>query len=191
MESLRRQPADVVDRQALVDRGLSPHAAYPVLGALRYLGVIDESGRVLPPIDVFLTDDLPGRRALVESAFADVLRDVTFPVEDREIVDRLLIDKHGVAAGVAPFCSTFFLWLAAESGLPVSDLTRNRRGRPPAHLALVSETARRAILANLAGLAPSDSTRGDGRLALDAAAAADAAPPPAARPRPSESAQTG
>jgi hypothetical protein len=145
LEALRRNPADVIDRQALVDRGLSPHAAYPVLGALRFLGLVDDDGRLLPTIDVFLSDDLPGRRALVEAAYADVLRDVPFPVDERETVDKLLVERHGVAPGVAPFCSTFFLWLAAESGMPVADLGRHRRGRPPAHLASLSEAAREAM----------------------------------------------
>ena len=150
LEALRTNPADVIDRQALVDRGLSPHAAYPVLGALRFLGLVDDDGRVLPTIDVFLRDDLPGRRALVEGAYAEVLKDVTFPVDERETVDRLLVERHGVAPGVAPFCSTFFLWLAAESGMPVADVARNRRGRPPAHLASLSEAARRAMAASMA-----------------------------------------
>ena len=173
LAALRRNPADVIDRQALVDRGLSPHAAYPVLGALRFLGLVDDEGRVLPTIDVFVQDDLPGRRALVEGAYADVLRDVTFPVDERETVDRLLVERHGVAPGVAPFCSTFFLWLAAESGMPVADLARNRRGRPPAHLASLSDAARRAMAAALDGGASSSET-------WTAEAAEPAAPVPAA-----------
>lgn len=149
LQALARQPAEIVDRQALVDRGLSPHAAYPVLGALRFLGLVDDAGRLLPTVDAFLTNDLPGRRALVEAAYADVLRSVSFPVEEREIVDRFLVEQLGVAPGVAPFCSTFFLWLAAESGMPVADLSRSRRGRPPAHLASLSEAARLAMIASL------------------------------------------
>lgn len=160
LEGLRRQPAEALDRQALVERGLSSHAAYPVLGALRFLGLVDDSGRVMPTIDAFLTDDLAGRRVLVEAAYADVLRDVRFPVEDREDVDRLLVERHGVAAGVAPFCSTLFLWLAAESGLPVADVSRHRRGRPPAHLASLSAAA----LQSLRGGPP---PRTDGRMPLD------------------------
>lgn len=147
LQALSRNPADIVDRQALVERGLSPHAAYPVLGALRFLGLVDESGRLLPTIDAFIGDDLPGRRALVEAAYAELLADVTFPVEDREFVDRIMVERHGVAPGVAPFCSTFFLWLAAESGMLVADLARSRRGRPPAHLASLSEAARDAMAA--------------------------------------------
>lgn len=176
LQALRTQPADIVDRQALSDRGLSAHAAYPVLGALRFLGLVSEHGRLLPTADAFLGEDIPARRALVEAAYGDVLKDVKFPVEDREDVDRLLIERHGVAPGVAPFCSTFFLWLAAESGMPVSDMSRHRRGRPPAHLASLSEAARRAMAAAVPA-------RTDGRMPLEMPVTPAETPmlPPAAR----------
>ena len=72
--------------------------------------------------------------------------------EDREDVDALLIEKHGCAAGVAAFCSTFMLWLAAESGLPVARLDRSRRGRPPAYLSQLSDAARERLTAEAAEL---------------------------------------
>jgi hypothetical protein len=72
------------------------------------------------------------------------------PVEDREEIDRLLIERHGCAPGVAAFCSTFLLWLLAESGLPVARLDSTRRGRPPAYLASLSPAARARMEAALA-----------------------------------------
>lgn len=132
-----------VDRVVLVERGISPHAVYPVLGALRYLGVLDERGRVVrPALEAFRGEDLAARRVLVESAFAPVLADVSLPVEDREVLDQILVERHDCAPGVAPFCSTFLLWLLAESGLPVMSPVAHRRGRPPAHLAELSDAAR-------------------------------------------------
>lgn len=136
-----------VDRSLLVGGGLSSHAAYPVLGALRFLGLVDRHGRRTPHLEPFLDeDDVQGRRAVVERAYAAILDDVPFPVEDREEVDRILVERHGCAPGVAAFCSTFFLWLAADGGLPVVKGLQPRRGRPPAHLAQLSRAAR-ALLA--------------------------------------------
>ncbi len=182
LQALRESPAKTLDRAALVARGISPHSAYPVLGALRFLGLVDADGVVLPTITAFLGDDVRARRALVDAAYADLLADVRFPIEDREVVDRLLVDKHGVAPGVAPFCATFFLWAAAEAGLPVAELGQAKRGRPPAHLTLVSEAARRAIAQALGGPPP----RTDERLDLDGARVREnpaAAPtPPSGRP---------
>lgn len=144
LDLLGKPPAPtVVDRQVLIDRGLSPHSVYPVLGALRYLGIVAADGRLTPTAAAFLApDDIAGRRAAVERAYADVLADVPFPVEDREVVDQILIVKHGCAPGVAAFCSTLFLWLAAEAGMPVAVPGQARRGRPPAHLAQLSDAAR-------------------------------------------------
>jgi hypothetical protein len=167
IDILRREPLDVVDRQVLVDRGLSPHAVYPVLGAFRFLGLIDEDGRPGASVASFLDEgDVAGRRRIVEAAYRAVLADVSFPVDDREEIDRLLIERHEVAPGVAAFCSTFFLWLAAESGLPVADIGRNRRGRPPAHLAQLSDTARAVLMTNeLARAAQAVTVEELGRLA--------------------------
>jgi hypothetical protein len=145
LDLLKREGLETLDRDLLIQRGFSPHAAYPVLGALRFLGLLDDQGRVLPTIESFMGDDVPGRRRLVEAAYHDLLPDIVMPVDERETVDRLLIEKHGVAPGVAPFCATFLLWVAAESGLPVADIARSRRGRPPAHLVQLSPSARAAM----------------------------------------------
>jgi hypothetical protein len=179
---LRREPLASVDRQALVDRGLSPHAVYPVLGALRFLGMVDEDGRLCPAAAAFLDEgDIAGRRAVVENVFADLLADVTFPVEDREDVDRLLVERHDVAPGVAAFCSTFFLWLAAEAGYPVAELNRSRRGRPPAHLSQLSDSARTLLERN--SRPRTDGLDDIGPVDAPAEQAAPAAPQaPAARP---------
>jgi hypothetical protein len=132
-----------VDRALLASRRFSAHAVYPVLGALRFLGLVDDEGRPRPELDCFLReDDVFGRRAIVERAYGDVLATLHFPIEDREDVDRLLVQLHGCAPGVAAFCSTFLLWLAAESGFFVARLGRRRRGRPPAHLSQLSAAAR-------------------------------------------------
>jgi len=138
-----RGPLERIDRPLLSNRRFSAHAVYPVLGALRFLGLVDADGRPQPELDCFLReDDLAGRRAVVERAYGDVLATLRFPVEDREEVDRLLVQMHGCAPGVAAFCSTFLLWLAAESGFFVARLGRRRRGRPPAHLSQLSSAAR-------------------------------------------------
>lgn len=143
LEVLRNDAPERVDRAAMVDRGLSPHAVYPVLGALRFLGLVDENGRVQAALASFLDDsDVDGRRFIVERAYAAILPTLEFPVDDREAVDEVLVEQHGCATGVAAFCSTFLLWLAAESGLPVARLDRSRRGRPPAYLTQLSEAAR-------------------------------------------------
>ncbi len=156
LEVLRRDAPERVDRSSLVDRGLSPHAVYPVLGALRYLGLVSESGSVEPSMRAFLNDDdVDGRRAIVERAYAEILPTLDFPVEDREVVDELLVSKHGCAAGVAAFCSTFLLWLAAESGFPVAQMGRNRRGRPPAYLSQLSDAARERLASQSTGELPS------------------------------------
>lgn len=148
LELLRLDAPERVDRSAMVDRGLSPHAVYPVLGALRFLGLVNESGRVQPALAAFLDDsDVDGRRTVFEAAYSAILPTIDFPVDDREAVDKLLIEKHGCAAGVAAFCSTFLLWLAAESGLAVGRVDRSRRGRPPAYLAQLSEAARLRLAA--------------------------------------------
>jgi hypothetical protein len=147
LDILRQSPPDVVDRQSLVDRGMSPHAVYPVLGALRFLGLVDDVGHLTGDVASFLDDqDVAGRRRVFDRSYVRVLADVHFPVDDREDVDRILMDRHDVAPGVAAFCSTFFLWFAAESGVPVVEARRARRGRPPAHFAQLSEVARTLLL---------------------------------------------
>ena len=147
LEILRSSTPPVVDRQSLVDRGLSPHTVYPVLGALRFLGLVDDAGGLTADVAPFLdATDVAGRRRVFERAYAAVLADVRFPVDEREDVDRMLMERHDVAPGVAAFCSTFFLWLAAESGIAVCEARRARRGRPPAHLAQLSEVARALLL---------------------------------------------
>ena len=148
LEVLRNDAPERVDRGAMVERGVSPHAVYPVLGALRFLGLVDDNGRIEPGLASFLDDsDVDGRRAIVERSYAAILPTLELPVDDREAVDKLLVDTHGCAAGVAAFCSTFLLWLAAESGLPVARLDRSRRGRPPAYLAQLSDAARERLSA--------------------------------------------
>jgi hypothetical protein len=155
LEVLRVDPPERVDRASMVDRGLSPHAVYPVLGALRFLGLIDDSGRVEPALQAFLDDaDIDGRRAIFQSSYAGILPTLALPVEDREDVDKLLVEKHGCAAGVAAFCSTFLLWLAAESGLAVARVDRSRRGRPPAYLSQLSDVARERLAAEADGRLP-------------------------------------
>lgn len=152
---LENDPPEVVDRNSLVERGLSPHAVYPVLGGLRYLGLIDGRGRLEAALACFLDeDDVDGRRRVVEEAYAEVLPSLRLPVEDREEIDRLLIERHGCAPGVAAFCATFLLWLLAESGLPVARPDATRRGRPPAYLASLSPAARARMEAAQAGQEP-------------------------------------
>ena len=148
LEILQTAPPTHVDRQSLVDRGVPPHAVYPVLGGLRFLGLVDDAGQLTPDLAPFLDGaDVIGRRRVFERAYAAVLADVRFPVDEREEVDRMLMARHDVAPGVAAFCSTFFLWLAAESGIPVCASRRVRRGRPPAHLAQLSDVARALLVA--------------------------------------------
>ena len=152
VEILKVAPPALIDRDSLVERGLSPHAVYPVLGALRFLVIVDEDGQLTQNVTAFLDEgDLAGRRQVFEQAYAGLLRDVTFPIDEREDVDRLLIERHDVATGVAAFCATFFLWLAAESGIPVSEIRRSRRGRPPAHLAQLSDAAQASLRGHATG----------------------------------------
>ena len=147
LDILRTAPPTLVTRDSLVERGISAHAVYPVLGALRFLALIDDEGVLQPNVAAFLEpNDIMGRRRIFEQSFAFLLPDIKFPVDEREDMDRLLVENHGVAQGVAAFCATFFLWLAAESGVPVADAGRVRRGRPPAHLAQLSDAARAALL---------------------------------------------
>ena len=149
LEILRIAPPAIVDRDSLVERGLSTHAAYPVLGAFRFLGLIDGRGHLTPNVEPFLDKtDMAGRRIVFETAYSAILVDVHFPVEEREDVDVVLTKQHDVADGVAAFCATFFLWLAAESGIAVAEVRRARRGRPPAHLAQLSDAARAALIAH-------------------------------------------
>ena len=160
LEILRVSAPAFVDRQSLVDRGVPPHAVYPVLGGLRFLGLVDEEGRLTSDISPFLDGtDVIGRRRVFERAYAAVLADVRFPVDEREDVDRMLMERHDVAPGVAAFCSTFFLWLAAESGIAVCPARRARRGRPPAHLAQLSDVARALMLAQALPDASSEDLR--------------------------------
>ena len=152
LEALRRDPPPIVERNALVRKGLSPHAVYPVLGGLRYLGLVDPEGKVTADLDCFLDEaDVDGRRRVVTRAYSEILPSLTLPVEDREDVDRLLVERHGCAPGVAAFCATFLLWLLAESGLPVARPDASRRGRPPAYLASLSTAARERMEADAAG----------------------------------------
>ena len=66
LDLLRHEPPELVDRASMVDRGLSPHAVYPVLGALRFLGLVDPAGRVQPTLRSFLDDaDVDGRGRVV------------------------------------------------------------------------------------------------------------------------------
>lgn len=184
LEILRTSPPSRVDRQSLVDRGVPPHAVYPVLGGLRFLGLVDEQGCLTSDVAPFLDgSDVIGRRRVFDRAYAAVLADVRFPVDEREDVDRMLMARHDVAPGVAAFCSTFFLWLAAESGVAVSTSRRVRRGRPPAHLAQLSDVARALMVSQAVPDASSEDLR-----PFISPADVDAAPPaepsfPATQPR--------
>ncbi|MEM7246983.1 MAG: DUF5343 domain-containing protein [Acidobacteriota bacterium] len=147
LDILRESRPEIVDRKLLIERGLSQHAVYPVLGALRYLGLLNDEGRLTDSIEAFLDDtDIQGRREIVEKAYTDLLAVVTFPVGDREEIDSILKEQFDCASGVVAFCSTLFLWLAAEAGMPVARLGRSRRGRPPAYLSQLSEPARAYLL---------------------------------------------
>ena len=171
-----------VDRQFLLEKGFWPHAVYPVLGALRFLGLIEEDGTRTSALQPFLTDDVAGRVAAVEKAYGPVLETVSFPVEDREEVDKILIKQHGSAPGVAAFCSTFFLWLAAEAGLPVAVAGPRRRGRPPAHLSQLSPEAAARLRENGRRLRSGQEVDPVFRTGRPGDAAAASAEPPRAQP---------
>lgn len=129
---LERGVRGPVDEATLRAAGIAPGNEYKVLGALRYLGLIDADGR-----ETVRARQLRSRGAvrtlalqdMVRAAYAFVFTQLDLRRATADDVHNLFVAR-GLRREMATKATRFFLELCRLAELPVPASTR-RRGRPP------------------------------------------------------------
>jgi hypothetical protein len=135
LQLLQRQSPPRVDEALLRSQGIAPGNEYKVVGALRFLGIIDEQGR---PTD--RAQGLKTRGAaftlhlqeIVREAYADLLRQVGAKQATQEAVYNYFVAHIRLGAEMAAKATRFFRSLCQWADIPLPEQESRRRGRPRA-----------------------------------------------------------
>ena len=127
LAAARPEPV-AVDRAFLLGQGFAPNAVGPLLDALRFVGLIDRSGRLLCPSHELRAADLGARAA---GALDPLLGALAPPYPDRKSLVAALAPLCDMPATTLPLAATFLAWLAERAQIDLVVRDRPKPGARP------------------------------------------------------------
>ena len=134
LELLQRSNPARVDEALLRVHGIAPHNEYKVVGALRYLGVIDEHGVPTAKSRLLKTRGAAFKlhlQDIIRTAYADLFASIPAGEATREKIYNYFVTEVGLAGEMATKASRFFIEICrlAEINLgPATKPSRNSGG---------------------------------------------------------------
>ncbi|MBI3979750.1 MAG: DUF5343 domain-containing protein [Chloroflexi bacterium] len=128
---LRRVTPAQVDEAFLKANGVAPHNEYKVIGALRYLGLIDAQGRPTERSRLLKTRGAAftlNLQRIVQDAYADLFARVDVKKASRDEIHNYFITQGGHGAEMASKAARFFVELCRLAEIELAPIGRGRAG---------------------------------------------------------------
>ncbi len=122
MDLLRRSSPAQVDEEFLKANHVAPHNEYKVVGALRFLGLIDEQGRPTEKSRLLKTRGGPfalNLQNIVREAYADLFARVRVREATADEIHNYFVTEVGLGAEMANKATRFFVELCKMADLEV------------------------------------------------------------------------
>lgn len=116
-----RKAGETITREDLHKRGLSSHLTYPALAALRFLGLMDEQGRLTGQHTAFSREkpDLAVQETLVKEAYRDFFGSVPLPAQDLDTLKVRFQEVYELSDRVINSAFPLFQYITQEAGIPL------------------------------------------------------------------------
>ncbi|MDP2728250.1 MAG: DUF5343 domain-containing protein [Dehalococcoidia bacterium] len=159
LQLLQRQSPARVDETFLRSQGIAPRNEYKIVGALRFLGLIDEDGRPAERAHLLKTRGATftlNLQEIVREAYSDLFREVRSREATREAIYNYFVTKARLGGEMATKATRFFRSLCQWAGIPLPEEPPARRGgrRGPSRATASSRTK---------ALGPAGKGRGQGQ----------------------------
>lgn len=131
LQLLQRQSPARVDEALLRSQGIAPRNEYKVVGALRFLGLIDGEGRPTERAHLLKTRGAAftlNLQEIVREAYGDLLREIRPREATREAVYNYFVVKARLGGEMATKATRFFRSLCQWAGVPLPEEPPVRRG---------------------------------------------------------------
>ncbi len=112
---------DVITRDELHKRGVSSHLIYPAIAALRYLGLIDESGTLLGGHEAFSREncDKELQKEIVKRSYSEFFENVPLPLKSENEAEKKFQEVYNLSERLMKSSFPLFYFLATESGIEI------------------------------------------------------------------------
>lgn len=122
VELMRRSTPPVVDEGILKQQGVAPGNEYKVVGALRFLGLIDQDGRPTEKARLMKTKGPAftlNLQQIVKEAYSELFERVDIRHSSRDDVHNFFVTEAGLGAEMATKATRFLAELCALAELPL------------------------------------------------------------------------
>ncbi|MBI4215927.1 MAG: DUF5343 domain-containing protein [Chloroflexi bacterium] len=127
---LQRTKPPKVDTAFLQSQGIAPRNEYKVVGALRYLDLINDEGTPTEKCKLLRTrgpDYTQALQDLVKSAYAGFFRNRELKSVTGDAIYNYFVTEEGLGPEMAAKASRFFVALCQQAGLPLPAVAEPRR----------------------------------------------------------------
>lgn len=131
LQLLQKQSPSKVDEGFLKSQGIAPRNEYKVVGALRFLGLIDGDGRPTERAHLLKTRGATftlNLQEIVRDAYGDLFREVRPREASQEAVYNYFVAKARLGGEMATKATRFFRSLCQWAGMPLPEEPPARRG---------------------------------------------------------------
>ncbi|MCX7830990.1 MAG: DUF5343 domain-containing protein [Acidobacteria bacterium] len=123
---------DVITKEELHKRGVSSHLIYPAMGALRFLGLIDENGTLLGGHEAFGREnsDKDLQKQIIMNSYKDFFEEAKIPFTSEEEIKEKFQEVYNLSEKLTGSCYPLFKHLAEEAGIDLiikADFSKNEK----------------------------------------------------------------
>lgn len=125
LDLARKKAWPVINSSLLQDNGFSKAQSFPLISALKFLGLTDDEGNSTPDM-IAITAAITEQqlqailKKIIEKSYGKLLEDVVLPEADIDQLDQYF-RRRNIAPTVATRSARFFIWLANRAGMEIGD----------------------------------------------------------------------
>lgn len=108
--------------------GLPRNMQYQAVNALKFLGVVDDKGKLTEKRSIFLEKKPDQVRKLVKERYAPLLKSLKTPADRKDVI-KAIRKVYNCGVSVAPLAATFFAWATETSEMNVMGRGTRKGGR--------------------------------------------------------------
>lgn len=112
---------DVITKEELHKRGISSHLIQPAMSALKFFGLMDETGTLLGGHEAFGREnfDKELQKEIVRNAYKEFFEEVKLPFRSEEELKNKFQEIYGISEKLMASCYPLFVYLVENAGIEI------------------------------------------------------------------------